>query len=431
MFTIEEILASKDILDIDAKAGDTGIPADIWQTYCALANTAGGFILLGMEDRNRSGFYYPSGLRSAQKMMQEIWRGVNDRKNVSANILFRNHIYLQEYQGKDIVVVEVPRAWSRQKPLYTGADMFEGSYRRNQREDRKCSREEIQHMIREQDTHGADARLLRRWTLNDLETDTISRYRIVLKNIRPGHVYTRMGTDEFLVQIGAAGRGEDTKLHPTVAGMLFFGKAGPLAEEFPRVYLDYRELLPEGSGWSLRISSREGDWSGNLFDFYCRVIDRLTDGIRISYQPVSAGTSQEAARRFGNIAKARDALTRKVKECLSEAFVNALTHADYYGDGGIIIDKSPHFVSFANPGTFLADPRYVPEGGISVTRNENVGRLFDLIMAGCRPGEGLREIMQTWEACAMKPPQIMESFERGRVTVILGLAEPEEEEGGA
>lgn len=51
-----------------------------------------------------------------------------------------------------------------------------------------------------------------------IDYDSLRRYRIRMKNYRPGHVWEELEDEEFLYRLGAAGRSEDGKLHPTAAG---------------------------------------------------------------------------------------------------------------------------------------------------------------------------------------------------------------------
>ena len=69
----------------------------------------------------------------------------------------------------------------------------------------------------------------------------------------------------------------------TIAGLLMFGKMISIQEEFPNYMLDYQER-PEARAearWVDRISL-DGTWSGNLFDFYTRVIRKLTSDLKVT-----------------------------------------------------------------------------------------------------------------------------------------------------
>ncbi len=97
----------------------------------------------------------------------------------------------------------------------------------------------------------------------------------------------RLSDKEFLYQIGAWGsiRGTD-KEGLTVAGLLMFGYERAIIEEFPHYFLEFREKNSKDIAlrWDYRTTSSDGTWSGNLYDFYFKIINRLTDNINIPFK---------------------------------------------------------------------------------------------------------------------------------------------------
>ena len=47
--------------------------------------------------------------------------------------------------------------------------------------------------------------------------------------------------------------------------------------------LDYREEYDDTHRWTDRIISSSGDWSGNVFDFFYRVYNRLQLNIKVPF----------------------------------------------------------------------------------------------------------------------------------------------------
>ena len=104
----------------------------------------------------------------------------------------------------ELVAIEVPRADRRDKPVYVGPDMFKGSYKRNHEGDYHCSKEEIKAMLRDQADTPQDALMLETHTLDSLNQDSIRSYRTLFNNLKPNHVWAKLGLEEFLMKIGAA-----------------------------------------------------------------------------------------------------------------------------------------------------------------------------------------------------------------------------------
>ena len=117
----------------------------------------------------------------------------------------------------------MPKAERSDKPVYIGGNPFSGSYRRNGEGDYKCTKEEIQAMLRDASIKTQDMLILENMGLEVLDYDSLHRYRIRMKNYRPGHVWEELDDEEFLYRLGAAGRSEDGIIHPPAAGLLMFG----------------------------------------------------------------------------------------------------------------------------------------------------------------------------------------------------------------
>lgn len=150
MIDIVAILQSKERVNIEVKAAGGGIPNSIWETYSSFANTFGGTIILGIEENKDTKEFMPRGVNNPQQMLLDIWNTLNNRQKISNNILLEHHVYTIEYDGMNFVVIEVPRAERREKPIYVGQDMFKGTFRRNHEGDYHCSMEEVKSMLRDQ-----------------------------------------------------------------------------------------------------------------------------------------------------------------------------------------------------------------------------------------------------------------------------------------
>lgn len=128
MIDIAAVLAQKERINIEAKLAQGGLPNSVWDTYSSFANTFGGTILLGVDEDKQTKELIPRGVSSPDQMVSDIWNTLNNRQKISANILLEHHVYPVEYHGVTMIVVEVPRADRRDKPVYVGQDMFKGTF---------------------------------------------------------------------------------------------------------------------------------------------------------------------------------------------------------------------------------------------------------------------------------------------------------------
>ena len=107
-------------------------------------------ILLGVaEEKDKSLRSVP--LFDPQELVDEFWTLVNDPAVVSANILTPEDVRIVRSGGNDIVVIFVPRANFRQRPVFIGSDMYRGSYYRCGEGDCRLPRREVDAMLRDRD----------------------------------------------------------------------------------------------------------------------------------------------------------------------------------------------------------------------------------------------------------------------------------------
>lgn len=407
MTDLINLLQLKERVNIEVKTAANGLPNSIWETYSAFANTYGGSIVLGIAEDASTGKFIPKGISNTQQMLSDIWNTLNNRQKISSNILLDHHVYSIEHEGSDFIVIEVPRADRRDKPIFVGHDMFNGTFKRNHDGDYHCSAEEIKSMLRDQADTPQDALLLEGMEIGDLNRESIHRYRILFNNLKPSHTWVGLPNDEFLIKIGAAKKSpEDGMIHPTLGGLIFFGDFITITDELPNYFLDYREHLYGETRWSDRVCSGDGNWSGNIFDFYFMIIDRFTSDVMVPF------------RLDSNLQRIDDTpIHRSLRECLA----NALIHADYYGRRGIVIDKEFRKITIANPGTFRISIDEAIAGGISDARNGRIFNMFSLINVGERSGQGLCDVYSTWELNGFKRPKLIETVNPDRITLTLEM----------
>ena len=403
MLDIEHLEKYQENNRIEAKKALGGLPKSIWETYSAFANTLGGIILLGVEE-NTDKTLRPINLPNPEQLIKEFWDTINNPKKVSVNILSDKDVQIAETNGCHIIVITVPRAERADKPIFIDGNPLSGSYRRNGEGDYKCTRDEISAMLRDAAVKTQDLRVLENMDAAVFDTDGIHRYRNRMASLRPGHVWGELDDCDFLYKLGALGRSEDGKLHPTAAGLLMFGHEYEIVREYPNYFLDYREVSEENERWTDRIVSTSGDWSGNLYDFYFRVYQKLTEGLKIPFK-VERGDRIDDTR---------------VHSAIREALANCLVNADYHGSRGVVIIKKSSGITLENPGGFRISIADAKSGGISDPRNTTLIKMFNLINIGERAGSGIPNIYSVWEKQGWGCPDIKETFEPDRITISLG-----------
>ena len=218
---VKRLIHSGETDEVEFKRGRGGVPASFWESYSAFANTDGGVIVLGVKDE--SGVREIEGLDNVDKIVAGVWNAANNHEKVSANVLANRQVYPVEVGGKRLVVVEVPRAARTDRPVYVGADVFKGTFRRNGEGDYHCSREAVEAMLRDRCPETADNCLLDEMTIADLDDDSVRRYRMIFQTKRPEHAWNKLSDEDFLCKIGAAKADKSGMVHPLLSGLLCFG----------------------------------------------------------------------------------------------------------------------------------------------------------------------------------------------------------------
>jgi predicted HTH transcriptional regulator len=354
---IKKLVAKSENAAVEFKRARGGVPADFWPSYSAFANTDGGTIILGI--REKDGKREVEGLPDVEKTVADIWNAVNNAEKISANVLFNESVYPIEVDGKQLVLDEL--------------------------------------------------------TIADLDADSIRRYRMYFSQLRPGHVWSGLADDGFLMKIGAAARGRDGKVHPTLAGLVCFGDFNEITNVLPYFFLDYREHLSPDVRWTDRVCSGDANWSGNIFDFFFRINQSITAGVKVPFKIAS-----------DNVTRDDDT---PVHKALREVLANALIHADYHGRRGIVIDKYPKRLEVSNPGTLRMSKSVAIAGGTSDARNGKIFNIFSLVRIGERSGMGLSSLYGVWEKEKFAEPSIIESYEPDRTKVIVEFESDESELG--
>lgn len=244
--------------------------------------------------------------------------------------------------------------------------------------------------------------ILENYGINELSFDSVKKYREKFSSIKPNHPWNGLEIKDFLYKIGAWGKVRDTnKEGLTLAGLLMFSEERVITEILPQYFLEYREYTKDllNEEWSQRFTSQDGTWSGNVFDFYFKVSEKLVADLQ------------------DDIAMPGERTT--ILSCLYESLINALVHTDYYGGGGIVIEREKELFRFSNPGLFRISLEQALEGNISNLRNPNLFKMFILIGLCKRTGSGLKGIATAWKKKGEDTFHLSQDIESERTVLTL------------
>lgn len=397
------LASHRENFQIEAKNAKGGFPSSVWETYSSFANTDGGIILLGVDEQKGHSLSVV-GLQDAVKLEKDFWNQINNRQKTNVNILTNRMVRIETVEGKDILVVEVPRAERMLRPVYVGQDPMRGTYRRNGEGDYLCTPEEVSAMFRDAAISPMDMKVLEDMDYSVFSPETIRSYRQVFNGLHPAHAWRDLEDEVFLRRLNAIGKASDGSFHPTVAGLLMFGYEYEIRREFVHYFLDFQENRQLGeTRWTDRIVSSSGEWSGNLFDYIYKVVPKLCDGLKVPF--VLNGVHR----------KDDTPLHKLIRECVT----NCCAHADFYGRRGIVIQKERDKFTFSNPGCLRMSKKEAIEGGFSDPRNETILKMLSMIDLGDRAGSGLNGVYYVWAKAYHTQPILEETIGIDRVALTL------------
>ena len=385
--------------------GKGELPRSMWETISAFANEAGGIILLGVIEAGPDKHLEVVNLENANKMLDDFWSAANSKDKLSARFLTDRNAHVETVDGKDIVVIEVPRVDRHMRPVYLDKDPLNKTFRRTHSGDHQCSEEEVFAMIRESSTTSKDAEVARTADLACLDRDTVTRYRRRFDSENENHVWSELDDDAFLGAIGATTVDEIGNVRPTCAGLLMFGQERFIRQEFPHYLLDYRQELGENERWEDRTVSFSGDWTGNVYDFYFRVYNKMKAALKVPFQ-------------LDGVSRVDDTPAHRA---LREALANCLTNTNWYERRGVVCQWHEDELVVANPGDFRMPIEEAKKPGSSDPRNETLLLMFSMVDVGERAGSGMDKIFNGWAWTGYAEPSYTIEHDPDRTTLRLPL----------
>ena len=156
----------------------------------------------------------------------------------------------------------------------------------------------------------------------------------------------------------------------------------------------------------------DGTWVCNLFQFYQRVVQRLTADLKTPFQ-------------------LRKDMLRQDDTPVHEAIRNRSSIRSFTpisGASGIIVEKYRDRFEFSDPGTLLLSIEQILKGGVSECRNKLLQTMFSMLGYGEKAGSGFDKIRHGWALQNWRLPILEETQRPDRVRLLLPMVSllPEE-----
>ena len=366
--------------------------------------------MLGVQEKKGKFFLDNLTEEQVEKYKKDFWNNANNRSTISVNLMHNDDLVIGNYKGFAFMLFFVPRASREQRPVYRTTDPYKGTFKRNYEGDYKCTEKEVQRMFADaDDSCPADSRILKGYSLDDIDQEALRRYRQLFNLSNPDHPWLALEDIELLRKLGGYRKDRLTQEEGfTVAGLLMFGKTDSITDPECTPYFspDYQEHLTEDEDvrWTYRLHA-DGTWEANLFNFYQRVLPRLQAALPKPF------------KLEGNIRKEETPAHIAVREALT----NLCVHPDFTVNASLLVKHELHRFVFSNPGTMLVSREQYYTGGESVCRNKSLQKMFSMLGVAEKAGSGTDKIMKGWREANWRSPNIEEQQTPDKVVLTMPM----------
>ena len=410
---IHQMLLQGERIGLECKKAATSVPDNIWTSYSAFANTYGGIILLGIQEnikeKDIQKRFTIIGVEDSDKIVKDLWNQANNPQKTNVNLLGDDDVSIVDVDGKDIVVINVPRARYNQRPVYINNKMIVGNvFKRNHEGDYKCTQSDINAMIRDANEDGNDGIMIEHYGMDDIDEQTLREYRQEFRDENADHPWNKCDDKTFLKNLGGYKVERNSGIEGlTLAGLLMFGKGLSIRERFSNFRMDYIDF--SGIKGEERYRDRltyDGRWENNLYQFFSIVSPKITRNL---------------PRPFKLVGMKREDDTPQHK-AVREALTNSIIHSDVFLSGGILrIEKHDDRLCFRNPGTLKLPLKDIYEGGNSKARNPKMQDMLRMIGLGENLGSGFPKILDAWKEAKWNAPILEDRFTTEEVRLTLPI----------
>jgi ATP-dependent DNA helicase RecG len=357
---------------------DLSAPDGALKTIVAFANTAGGTLLLGVEDRSRH-------VRGVDEPLDVEERAANLISDSIAPRLVPE-IEVLPWRRTQVLAIQVHPSPSRPHYL-TREGLDQGVYVRVGSTNRRADRPLIEELRRFARGEGFDEQ-----PLPELDSEALD-FRAASESFAPVRKLGRRDLETLRLVTAYQGR-----TVPTVGGVLLFGRHRE--RHFPDAWIQAGRFQ---GGDKSRILDRA--------EFHSYPVRAIEDAIGFVQKHTLQGAEIGAVRR-----KERWSLPPVV---VREAVINAVAHTDYAQRG------APIRLSIFDDRLEVENPGLLPFGltvedlhhGVSKLRNRVIGRVFHTLGLIEQWGSGVQRMISACREAGLGPPGFEEISTRFRVTV--------------
>lgn len=344
---------------VEVKSSAEKLPNDIWESVSSFANTAGGLILLGLDEEDG---FKPVKHFDVKRVLDQFVTGIGDGDPAGARVAQAPAYHIQRltFENSPVLAIDIEELEIDQKPCYiAGKGIVGGSYKRVDDKDVKLSPTEIYSFKNFLTPSYADRGVVESATVEDLLPELVDEFIDQEKDSKALRgAKTREAKMSRLNILDERGQ-------VRLAGLLVFGNYPQ--QFFPKLVVDvavHPGITKSDPSAPTRFLDRticEGP-AGEVFD----------DAFRAIVKNLRTYSVVRGAGRIDEL--------EIPEEVLREALANAIVHREYgeYFEGeSIAVDIYPDRLEIINPGGLWGGKTLENiADGTSVCRNRTLMQLM-------------------------------------------------------
>lgn len=370
---LKTLLESGESVTIEYKTSKDKVSNSVYESVCSFLNRSGGIILLGVGDNGRVVGVNPD---RANALIKDIVNSIQNSELFLPTPYFTPEKFL--YDGKAIIILQIPvgqyvyrykgRYWDRNGD----ADI-----------DVTDSPELLLDLFERKNPHLFEERFVQGMTERNLDHETFTYCRNIVKVGNPNHPWVNMSDWEILASCGLV---DKNSANMKYAALLLFGNESALANYLPRYrYEGIFRMCTYGQYELMEDVSNRYDDRVTLRCNLIRVYDRLMEFI-IRHLPDKFYLPPNSTQRLD----LRIALFREI-------LGNICVHADYSTGYACFLEIYKDYVITRNSSRLIPQ---IPEGNISIqqlrnyTKNPLLVKVFRELDWVEELGSGTRNILK-------------------------------------
>lgn len=376
----------------EVKEARKKLPESIAETLSAFSNGSGGYIILGLSERNGFATVPDFDARAMQDALSHECEKLSP--------VVRPEIAVFPFEGSQVVCAKVAEMHPRDKPCYvTAQNRYNGSYIRTGDGDRHLSPYEIERLLEEHRQPTYDDEIVPDATIEDLDTQLLEGFVKRQRELHP-RILGQRSDEEILLDLHVVKR-EEKALRPTIAGLMAMGS-------FPQKYFPRLNVT---------FTAFPGTTKTEHVDDRRRFLDAQTiiGPIPIMMDDVLAAVAKNT--RTGAIIEGtfRKDVPDYPRTAVREAIANALMHRDYSPESRgsqVQVNLYADRLEILNPGGLYGDVTVdtLGKSGVSSSRNQFLSNILETTpypdggYVVENRGTGYQEIEEQLRRALMSPP---------------------------